>query len=294
MLNAEEKSKGTLYVVATPIGNLCDITLRALQVFSTVDIIAAEHVQNAHKLLARHAVQARIIPLHQHNEARVAEKIVELLKGDKSIALITDAGTPGISDPGAWLVHMAREQGFQVVPIPGANAALCALSASGLIAPHFFFHGFLPVRSGERRRKLAALKNLYACILVFYEAPHRVLESVADMITVFGQAREITFARELTKLFETIHTCALGDALDWLQADANRLKGEFVLLLSPVSKPERETDISLEAEQILMILQKELSLKQAVQLAAEITGENRKQLYALALEKRKSMPENEV
>ncbi|MGG7055904.1 16S rRNA (cytidine(1402)-2'-O)-methyltransferase [Nitrosomonas sp. ANs5] len=294
MLNAEEKSKGTLYVVATPIGNLCDITLRALQVLSTVDIIVAEHVQNAHKLLARHAVQARIMPLHQHNEARVAEKIIELLKGNKSIALITDAGTPGISDPGAWLVRVAREQGFQVVPIPGANAALCALSASGLIAPHFFFHGFLPVKSGERQRKLAALKNLYACILVFYEAPHRVLESVADMIAVFGQAREITFARELTKLFETIHTCALGDALDWLQADANRLKGEFVLLLSPASKPERETDISLEAKQILMILQKELSLKQAVQLAAEITGENRKQLYALALEKQKSMPENEV
>lgn len=290
---AEEVSKRTLYVVGTPIGNLGDITLRALAILSAVDYIAAEHIQSAHKLLTRHTIQARIMPLHQHNESHAAAKIVELLHDNKSVALITDAGTPGISDPGALLVHRIRAQGYRVVPVPGANAALCALSASGLIAPHFYFYGFLPAKSGERRRKLVALKNLSACILVFYEAPHRVLESVADMIAVFGGARDITFARELTKLFETIHTCALGDAIDWLQADENHLKGEFVLLLSPVTLLARFDAISLEAEHTLAVLQKNLPLKQAVQLTAEITGESRKKLYAVALEKQKAFSQQD-
>lgn len=294
MLIAEEVSKETLYVVGTPIGNLCDITLRALKILSTVDYIAAEHVQSAHKLLARHTIQARIMPLHQHNEGKAAEKIVKLLGDNKSVAVITDAGTPGISDPGALLVQVVRAQGYRVVPIPGANAALCALSASGLVAPHFFFYGFLPVKSGERQRKLASLKTLYACILVFYEAPHRVLESVTDMVAVLGAEREITFARELTKFFETIHTCTLGNALDWLQADENNLKGEFVLLLSPATKPEREEAVSLEAEHMLAILQKTLPLKQAVQLTTEITGENRKKIYAFALDKQKAMAQGDT
>lgn len=283
-------SKGTLYVVGTPIGNLRDISLRALEVLSAVDCIAAEHVQHAQKLLAAHtlpAASARIMPLHQHNEDSAAKKVIELLMNGKSVALISDAGTPAISDPGALLVQQVLVHGFPVIPIPGANAALCALSASGLIAPHFFFYGFLPTKSGERQRKLADLKTLYACILVFYEAPHRVLECVADMIAVFGPTREITFARELTKLFETIYACNLGEALDWLQADENRLKGEFVLLLAPVATPAQE-EISLHAVHVLAVLQKELPLKQAVQLAAEITGENRKKLYARALLEQKT------
>lgn len=285
MLTAAEVSKRTLYVVATPIGNLCDITLRALEILSRVDYVAAEHIQSAHKLLARHAIHPRMLPLHQHNEEDAAQKIIGLLNNDQSVALITDAGTPGISDPGALLVQTVRARGFRVVPIPGANAALCALSASGLIAPHFFFYGFLPTKSGERQRKLTMLKTLYVSILVFYEAPHRILESVEDMIAVFGTAREITFARELTKLFETIHTCALGDAISWLREDENRLKGEFVLLLAPAAKPERTEDVSPETDHTLTTLLKSLPLKQAVQLAAEITGENRKKLYAFALTK---------
>lgn len=283
-------SKGTLYVVGTPIGNLRDISLRALEVLSAVDCIAAEHVQHAQKLLAAHtlpAASARIMPLHQHNEDSAAKKVIELLMNGKSVALISDAGTPAISDPGALLVQQVLVHGFPVIPIPGANAALCALSASGLIAPHFFFYGFLPTKNGERQRKLADLKTLYACILVFYEAPHRVLECVADMIAVFGPTREITFARELTKLFETIYACNLGEALDWLQADENRLKGEFVLLLAPVAAPAQE-EISLHAVHVLTVLQKELPLKQAVQLAAEITGESRKKLYARALLEQKT------
>jgi len=274
-------------VVGTPIGNLRDITLRALEVLSAVDCIAAEHVQHAQKLLAGHTLPAtsRILPLHQHNEGNAAEKIIGLLRSGKSVALISDAGTPAISDPGALLVQQVLAQHFPVVPVPGASAALCALSASGLIAPHFFFYGFLPAKSGERQRKLAGLKTLYACILVFYEAPHRILESVADMVAVLGATREITFARELTKLFETIHTCALGEAPDWLQADENRQRGEFVLLLAPAEEPDQE-DISPQAVHTLSVLQRELPLKQAAQLTAEITGESRKKLYARALEQK--------
>lgn len=272
-------------MVGTPIGNLRDISLRALEVLVAVDYIAAEHIQSAQKLLAAHAVPTaytQLIALHQHNEVQSADKIIALLAANQTVAIIADAGTPTISDPGALLIQRVRAQRFPVIPVPGANAALCALSASGLIAPHFLFYGFLPTKSGERQRKLADLKTLYACILVFYEAPHRVLECVADMTTVFGSAREITFARELTKLFETVHSCALGDALDWLQADKNHLRGEFVLLLAPEEKPE-QGEISPQAVQTLAILQKTLPLKQAVQLAAEITGESRNKLYARAL-----------
>ncbi|MDL1865979.1 16S rRNA (cytidine(1402)-2'-O)-methyltransferase [Betaproteobacteria bacterium PRO4] len=285
MPTAAGVSRGTLYVVGTPIGNLRDITLRALEVLSAVDCIAAEHVQHAQKLLAGHllsAAHARIVPLHQHNEDSAAHKIITLLEQGKAVALISDAGTPGVSDPGALLVQQVRARNLPVIPVPGASAALTALSASGLIAPHFFFYGFLPTKSGERQRKLASLKTLYACIPIFYEAPHRILECVADMQAVFGATREITFARELTKLFETIHTCPLGEALDWLQGDENRQRGEFVLLLAPVEEPQQE-EISPQAVQILAILQKELPLKQAVQLAAEITGESKKRLYARAL-----------
>lgn len=194
----QKEIKGILYVVATPIGNLSDITLRALSILSGVEVIAAEHVQTAHKLLSRHGITTRVIPVHQHNENSAVGKIISFLNNNQSVALITDAGTPAISDPGAKLVRGVREQGFNVVPIPGANAAISALSASGLLAPHFFFYGFLPVKSAERQRRLAALKSLYACILVFYEAPHRILETVADMARTFGTERDVTFARELT------------------------------------------------------------------------------------------------
>src|SRR5690606_5484762 len=161
----QKEIKGILYVVATPIGNLSDITLRALSILSGVEVIAAEHVQTAHKLLSRHGITTRVIPVHQHNENSAVGKIISFLNNNQSVALITDAGTPAISDPGAKLVRGVREQGFNVVPIPGANAAISALSASGLLAPHFFFYGFLPVKSAERQRRLAALKSLYACIL---------------------------------------------------------------------------------------------------------------------------------
>lgn len=281
-------TKSTLYVVATPIGNLRDISLRALDVLAAVDVIAAEHVHITQRLLAHHAIYTRMITLHQHNERAATEKIIAMLAAQKSVALVTDAGTPGVSDPGALLIHQVREQGYQVVPIPGANAAMCALSASGMVAPHFLFYGFLPTKSGERTRKLESLKSLSSCILIFHEAPHRLLECVTDMIAVFGEQRQITIARELTKLFETIHTADLSNTLTWLQSDENQQKGEFVLLLSP-AVIENSKAITDQAEHTLHILMENLPLKQAVQLTAEITGENRKKLYTFALSKKEMM-----
>lgn len=274
--------KSALYVVATPIGNLSDISLRALDVLAKAEVIAAEHVQNSKHLLAAHAITAKLIALHQHNEAAVAGKIVTLLESGKSVALITDAGTPGISDPGAIVVQRVREGGYRVVPVPGANAAICALSAAGMMSPHFLFYGFLPTKSGLRKRELTALKS-HPYTLIFYEAPHRILECIADMIDIFGAQRGIALARELTKLFETIHTGTLETVFAWLQADTNQQKGEFVLLLSSAETPDK-SEISDQARHTLTCLLVELPLKQAVKLAAEITGENKNTLYQLALD----------
>ncbi|UJO99704.1 MAG: 16S rRNA (cytidine(1402)-2'-O)-methyltransferase [Nitrosomonas sp.] len=274
--------KSALYVVATPIGNLSDISLRALELLAKADVIAAEHVQNSKHLLAVHAITAKLIALHQHNEAAVAGKIVTLLDSGKSVALITDAGTPGISDPGAIVVQRVREGGYRVVPVPGANAAICALSAAGMMNPHFLFYGFLPTKSGLRKRELTALKS-HPYTVIFYEAPHRILECIADMIDIFGAQREITLARELTKLFETIHSGTLAGVLSWLQADTNQQKGEFVLLLSGAEIVDK-SEISDEARHTLICLLAELPLKQAVKLAAAITGANKNTLYQLALD----------
>jgi len=274
-------AKSALYVVATPIGNLRDISLRALDVLALVDVVAAEHVNTARHLLASHSIATKIVTLHQHNEAAVTEKIVALLAARKTIALVTDAGTPGISDPGAILVNQVRTHGYPVIPIPGANAAICALSAAGITNPHFLFYGFLPNKMAGRKRELEALKSL-SCTLIFYEAPHRILECAADLIEVFGTQRQITIARELTKVFETIHVCKLGDALTWLQADCNQRKGEFVLLLSGADVVSK-SEISDGGQRILKLLLEDLPLKQAVKLATQITGENKNSLYKLAL-----------
>lgn len=275
------RTLSTLYVVATPIGNLRDISLRALDVLAAVDVIAAEDTRSTGHLLAHHSIVGKMMALHQHNERAAAEKIMALLAAGKSVALVSDAGTPGISDPGAILVNLVRQQGYPVVPIPGANAAVCALSASGITAPHFLFYGFLPAKASARKRELESLKS-QPHTLVFYEAPHRILECVADLAAVLGGDRQITIARELTKMFETLHTCALGDAMVWLQADANQQKGEFVLLVSG-AEVQAETGISEQHRRTLNLLLADLPLKQAVKLAAEITDENKNALYDLAL-----------
>lgn len=273
--------KNALYVVATPIGNLNDISLRALEVLASVDVVAAEHVQNSKYLLSHHAIHTRMIALHQHNEAAVAHQISAFLAQGKSAALISDAGTPAISDPGAVLVRQVREQGFPVIPVPGANAAICALSAAGIIHPHFLFYGFLPAKAGQRQQVLKTLAAL-PYTLVFYEAPHRIQASLHDMAAVLGGERQLTIARELTKLFETIHQCRLDEAIAWLEADAHREKGEFVVLVSGAPVPD-STEISEQTRNTLTLLLAELPLKQAVKLAADISGENKKALYQLAL-----------
>ena len=280
-IEANQKLECALYVVATPIGNLSDITLRALGVLGAADTVAAEDTRNTRHLLQHHGISdARLLALHQHNERGAAEKIIALLQQGQNVALVTDAGTPAVSDPGAVLVEMVREAGFRVIPIPGANAAVSALSASGLSAPHFLFYGFLPNKSAARRSALQALAE-HPYTLVFYEAPHRILECTEDLHAVFGDEREIVFAREITKLFESIHRCKLGAALEWLNSDANNQRGEFVLLVS--GAPPRAAGLDAATGRTLAVLLEELPLKHAVQLAVKITGGNKNELYQRAL-----------
>lgn len=275
-------NKSVLYVVATPIGNLQDITLRALEILRNVDAIAAEDTRNTTRLLNHFAIAAKLIALHEHNEYQAASRLIEMLQSGKSVALVSDAGTPAVSDPGAYLVAKVREAGIRVCPVPGANAAISAFSAAGITAPHFLFYGFLPHTASERKRELAALKAT-PHTLVFYESPHRILASMTDLREVLGGARTVTIARELTKIFETIHTCSLEEALDWLEADPNQQKGEFVLLVSGAEVAPAE-GVGEEAQRILQLLLAEMPLKQAVKLAAEISGEKKNALYELALQ----------
>ena len=252
--HSEQASEGAgkLYVVATPIGNLGDISARALAVLAQIDLVAAEDTRTTGHLLAHHGIGAKLVALHEHNERERAVELVARMRAGKTIALVCDAGTPGISDPGALLVACAMEAGITVCPIPGANAAIAALSAAGLAAPHFLFYGFLPAKSAGRRSALAALRELpYA--LVFYEAPHRVTECVADLAATLGGMREIVIARELTKLFEAIHRCRLDEASDWLAADSNRQRGEFVLIVSG-AREEKLEGLPAEAERVLRLL----------------------------------------
>lgn len=277
-----QKLEAALYVVATPIGNLRDISLRALEVLAAADVVAAEDTRTTAHLLSYHGIAAkRLLAAHQHNERGAAEKIVALLQSGQSVAFVSDAGTPAVSDPGALLVQAVQAAGLRVIPIPGANAAIAALSASGLDNPHFLFHGFLPNKSGARRQVLESLRE-QAATLVFYEAPHRIVECVADLHAVFGAEREIVFAREVTKLFESLHRCKLGEAQDWLNSNADNRRGEFVLLVS--GAPQRPVGLDAAAGRTLGILLEDLPLKQAVQLAARITGANRNELYRQALE----------
>ena len=272
------EESAALYVVPTPLGNLADLTRRAEETLRRVPWVAAEDTRHSAPLLKHLGSSARTLPAHQHNEYEAAARIVEKLRAGESVALISDAGTPGISDPGARVVAAVREAGCKVVPLPGACAATTALSAAGLLDEHFLFYGFLPAKGGQRRQVLESLRDTQAA-LVFYEAPHRVLETVADMAEVFGE-RTLVIARELTKLFETVHSLPLAEALAWLKEDANRQRGEFVLIVS--GAPD-EAD-SGEGERVLKLLLAEgLPTKQAAKLASAITGSPKNALYDLAL-----------
>ena len=274
-------STGVLYVVATPIGNLEDLSLRARRVLAEVQLIAAEDTRHSGALLAHFGISTPLLSLHDHNEAERAPRLVEHLLAGESVALVSDAGTPLISDPGFNLVRAARAAGVEVTPVPGPSALIAALSVSGLPTDCFVFEGFLPAKPAARR---ARLKEFAAEIrtLVFYEAVHRLTESLADMAQVFGTERAAVIARELTKLHETVRGGTLAELVSWSNADDNVLKGEVVLLVAGTHEIKSQA-ANLEAERLLRILLEELPLKQAASLAARITGGKKNDLYEQAL-----------
>ncbi len=269
----------TLYVLATPIGNVCDISLRALHVLWLVDAVACEDTRNTAHLLSRYGLSKTLLAAHEHNEREAADKIIARLQAGERIALVSDAGTPTVSDPGARIVDAVLRAGFRALPLPGPSAAVTALSVSGLVTDQFQFIGFLP---SKRRQRQIVVSSLVAAsaTLVLYEAPHRIIETVDALLLAFGPERLVVLARELTKLFESVHRCRLGDAPAWLAADANRQKGEFVVLIeaAPIA-----LDDNPEGERVLKILLAELSIKQASALAAQITGHKKNTLYERAL-----------
>jgi 16S rRNA (cytidine1402-2'-O)-methyltransferase len=273
--------ESALYVLATPIGNVCDVTLRALHVLTIADAVACEDTRNTSHLLTRYGISQTLIAAHEHNEREAADKIIARLQQGQRIALVSDAGTPAVSDPGARIVEAVRAAGLRVVPLPGPSAAVTALSASGLVNDAFRFIGFLPNKSKQREHALQKLAGDTAT-LVFYEAPHRIVETIDALLLAFGPERHVVLGRELTKLFETVHRCPLAEAPAWLAEDANRQRGEFVVLVEGATAAGDDNDA--EAERVLRILLEELPLKQAAGLAAQITGQKKNALYERALQ----------
>ena len=278
----DEMSSGTLYVVATPIGNLGDASPRALDTLRAVKLIACEDTRTTRTLLARYGIGTRTVSLHEHNERAAAAALLDTLRSGASVALVSDAGTPAISDPGALLVAEAHREGIRVSPLPGANAAAAAISVAGFPAAQFLFAGFLPATRAARRKALQALQ--VACPVVFYEAPHRIAETLADLAETFGGTREVVIARELTKKFEEVARMPLAQALAWLEARRERSQGEFVVVLSP---GEARQSGSLNPEKVLDVLLESLAPSEAAKLAARITGAPRNELYRKALERAK-------
>jgi 16S rRNA (cytidine1402-2'-O)-methyltransferase len=273
---------GTLYIVATPIGNLEDITHRALRLLAGVDLIAAEDTRHSRKLLHHYAISTRLVALHEHNERGKSAALIRLLLAGKCIALISDAGTPLISDPGLYLVRSAQAAGVRVVPVPGPCAAVAALSAAGLPSDRFCFEGFPPTRAAARAAFFQRLSQ-ESRTLIFFESPHRIVRSIEAMAAAFGGERPAALARELTKLFETIRRAPLSELCQWIrQQPAEAIAGEFVVLIQGVSAAAAAVD-SDDAQRVLRVLLASLPLKQAVALTAQITGHKRRALYQTAL-----------
>lgn len=270
-----------LYVTATPIGNTGDISLRALHLLTLADAVACEDTRNTAQLLTRYGLTKHLIAVHQHNERERAADIIGRLRSGERIALVSDAGTPAVSDPGARLVDAVIAAGLRVIPLPGASAAIAALSASGLISDAFHFAGFLPAKAMQRDTMLQQLRAIPAT-LVLYEAPHRIEDTIAALARAFEPDRQIVIGRELTKLFEEIHRCTVREAVGWLAADKNRLRGEFVLLVEGAPAVSGADDA--EAERVLSILLAECPVSQAAALAAKITGKKKNLLYERALQ----------
>ncbi len=277
------ESYGKLYVVATPIGNLADFSQRGIEVLQHVDLIAAEDTRHVTMLLQHYGIVNKLISLHQHNEEKAAPELVEKLKQGDSIALVSDAGTPLLSDPGMPLVKLAKDSGITVHPIPGACALIAALSASGLPVTRFCFEGFLPRTSSARKSFFAERLNLEAT-WVFYESCHRILATFEDMAEILPLDRQIVVAREITKLHETIVKDSLENLLALIRADSNMRRGEFVVIVDGATLDKTPQLVSAEQIRLLQILLKECSLKTAVALAVEISGGQKKLLYQAALE----------
>lgn len=276
-------SAGQLYVVATPIGNADDFSPRARAVLASVAQVAAEDTRTSARLLQQFGLSVPLVAVHDHNEAeRVPGLIARLLAGD-SIALISDAGTPLISDPGYRLIAAAHEAGVQVVPVPGACAAIAALSAAGIASDRFHFEGFLAARSGPRKARLQELVEV-PHTLIFYEAPHRIVETLEEMTEIFGGDRLATLARELTKTFETIKRAPLAELAAFVIGDTNQQRGEIVLVIAGAPERVATANYALSAERILEVLVRELPVKQAASLAAELLGLKKNSLYDLALQ----------
>jgi 16S rRNA (cytidine1402-2'-O)-methyltransferase len=281
LAQAQHYPSGALYVVATPIGNTADITLRALHVLALVDRIAAEDTRNTGQLLTRYGISKPLVAVHEHNEREAALKLIEQLRAGERIAYVSDAGTPGISDPGAKLVDAVRAARLPVIPLPGANAAATALSVAGDWAGGFTFAGFLPPKAKQRAAALQQLKaHPYA--LVFYEAPHRIAETLAALADVLGGERRLLVARELTKLHEDLFQGTLAEGPGWLAADANRARGEFVLVVEGAPPSDGDDDPAAH-DALLKLLLEEVPVKGAAKLAAALTGASRNTLYARAL-----------
>ena len=274
---------GTLYVVATPIGNLDDLTQRAVQTFSKVDLIIAEDTRHTRKLLSYLGIEKPLQSFHDHNESEKTEKILALLQENKDIALVSDAGTPLISDPGYVLVKKCREKDIHVVPIPGVSALITALSVSGLPTDSFRFCGFPPRQSSKRREFFESFSKEHAT-LVFYESSHRIKDCLEDAAAVYGDNRQACLARELTKLYETVTTAVLEDLLELVETDENQQKGEFVLMIQGADNTAEGSSLEIDSEKVLKVLLEELHVKQAASLAAKITGLKKNELYQRALE----------
>lgn len=281
---ALNSTTGTLYVVATPIGNLDDISARALKVLRDVALIAAEDTRHSMRLMQHFGIPTPLAACHEHNERDEGSRFLARLQAGDDVALISDAGTPLISDPGYHLVRQVRAAGIKVVPVPGPCALIAALSAAGLPSDRFIFEGFLPAKAVGRRARLEAVKE-EPRTLIFYEAPHRILECLEDMEVVFGGERVALLARELTKTFETLNGQPLAELRAWVAADSNQQRGECVVLVAGWQAPEGEDAVDAQTLRVLDLLLKEMPLKRAAAVAAEITGVRKNLLYQVALER---------
>ncbi len=273
---------GTLYIVATPIGNLGDMSQRAIDTLKNVDLIAAEDTRHSRPLLQQFAIRASLTALHEHNERGVSENLIAKLQAGQSIAVISDAGTPLISDPGYYLVQQAHQAGIRVVPVPGASTLTSALCAAGLPTNRVHFEGFLAAKSTQRVARIKELVE-FSDTLVFFEAPHRIIDTLSDLCDYFGATRQAVFMRELTKMYETIRADTLEVLHEWVSADTNQRKGEIVLVVQGQTAKPASDEVNAEAERILKLLLNEVSTKKAAALTAKITGLRKNKLYQHAL-----------